>query len=684
MHRRASAAVVLLGSLLALAWITRPQSRPRVGGRGAEVVEREASPPRLATGLPPRTVPAPPSPGAEAPTPPRAADIVVAGRVIDARGTPVLGAEVHRGPQGTGELLATSSAGGTFAVRIAASEAVISATAPGFGPTEDVTLRASGQAQSVTLTLTEVLGSVEGTILAPDGRPALQATIQVGAPPPARSDAAGARPVASRPVSQTADADDHGRFRVDGLLPGRVSVLVVARNCALWSGEVLVRPNATTTLDLTLVAGVSLTGRVRGATGEPMSGVKVWVEEVGGRRIVLTDAEGVYAVRHIGPGTDRVGVDAGALGGASAVFTFADADVRWDPIVSAGDTIRGRLLDERGVPLSGWQVRLFAPAPRGFQGGETRTAQDGRFQFTNKDSGEFSVEVSRGRGELPIRVLADVRADDAEHVIVVSDADMPAATLVGRVLDPGGSGLAGAFVQAFALNRASQASGRSGADGRFEVGPVPAGTYIVTVFSSDFAVLHAGAVTVAAGATLDLGQLAFARPAEVAIVFNPTGLAIESLVTYSVHLKTGAALDAYLLPRRWTGRAQVALAPGDYVLKWVGNRVMNGEREISVRAADDIEVSLSLVRAPGRRLVLFTRSRSLPWARYRVRDAQGHVVDEQNVGRNGEGEVLCIPFLAPGTYRLDASCDGGEVVANEPLTIAEGDPEELVRRIELR
>lgn len=684
MQRRVAGVLILLAMLVTLLWTVWPGGAPPAGDRGAGVVGREAPPPQPATrpSLAASDAPAPREP--EAAAPPRPAGIVIAGRVLDARGAPVAGADVHCGPRAAGDRIATSSPDGTFAARIAAAEAVISASAPGFGPSEEVALRATGDAQPVTLTLTEPLGSLDGTILVPGGRPPSQATIEVGAAAPARSDPQASRPTGSRAVSSTTEADAHGRFRVDGLLPGTVKVLVVAAGCAPWHGEAVVRPNTTTALEVTLETGVALTGRVRNAAGEPMAGVRVWVEELGGRRSMLTDAEGGYAFRHIGRGSNRVGVDAGTSGGASAVIAFAGADVLWDPVVSTGDTIRGRLLDERGAPLAGWQVRLFAPAPRGFHGGEARTGQDGRFQFTNRDGGAFSIELSRGRGELPIRTLSEVRADGAERVIVVSDAELPSAALVGRVLDPDGADLAGAFVQAFALNRASQASGRSEADGRFRIGPVPGGRYIVTVFSRDYAVLHCGVATVAAGATVDLGRLAFARPAEVAIVFSPTSLAIESLVTYSVALKTGGALDAYVLPRRWTARAQEALAPGEYVLRWVGNRVMNGERELSVRSADRIEVSLPLVRAPGRRIVFFARRRTLGWVQYRVRDAQGAVVDEQNVSRNSDGEVLCNPFLAPGTYRVEATSDGMETVANEPLHVAEYDAETLVRRIELR
>src|SRR5690606_31795109 len=45
-------------------------------------------------------------------------------------------------------------------------------------------------------------------------------------------------------------------------------------------------------------------------------------------------------------------------------FTFADSETRrWDVVLSAGPTIRGRLVDEAGRPLARWWIHT--PAVRG-------------------------------------------------------------------------------------------------------------------------------------------------------------------------------------------------------------------------------------------------------------------------------------------------------------------------------
>lgn len=688
--RRTAWTLGLLALAGAALWATLPP-RTSVSPRAVAIVQPAVQgPPPLPvppTRLAPRArpvveeAPAEPAPVPQEAAPAPPARFTVRGRVLDVDGGGAELAEVHLGPGGSGVVAAVTATDGAFTFESDAAEVLISATADGFAPSEDLRIARpkAGDAQAV-LRLARAVGVLEGVVLLPNGAPAARATVRVGfeigpgAPAPAG---------ASRPLARTVDADEQGRFQFTGLLPGTVPLLVAARGCAVWNGSAEVRGGGTTVVEVRMRRGAALSGRVTLASGDPAEGATVSVTELGGRRMTRTDAAGAYLLADLAAGDVHVAADGGARGSATTTVSVGDEDVRWDPILSVGTAVVGRLTDERGEPLPGWQVRLLAEGLRGVLGGDLRTDAAGRFTFPNRDDGEFEIEFAERRGELPVLRLGAVRATGQEVLFVIRDADRPSAWLEGRVLDSDGQPLGEAYVQVFAANRRSQAYGRSGADGRVRVGPVPAGAYTVTVHVPELATMHVGERSVERGATVDLGDLRFGQPATLVVEFRPLEHAVAGRVTYAIDRRTSSGLQPYVLPRNWTARAEERLAPGDYVLRWLGNLMMTGERAFTVAAGERAALTLDIVRATPHVIIFHSQSRKLARVRYSIRDATGRVVTSENVGCNPAGEVFCAPFLVAGTYSLDASADTGERMSGT-LDVAETSPLGEPRRIELR
>ncbi|HEU0183683.1 MAG TPA: carboxypeptidase-like regulatory domain-containing protein, partial [Blastocatellia bacterium] len=152
-------------------------------------------------------------------------------------------------------------------------------------------------------------GVITGRVVTADGQPASEAAVTAYA----IGSSAG--------MSQQAECDDGGNFKLTGLTPGSyiINALMpgyVSMNSASGSEIHRIGENVT----LTLVKGGVITGRVTDADGEPMEGVSVdlrmagdveghfsWVPDYWGDQ-GLTDDRGVYRAYGLPPGKYMVSV----------------------------------------------------------------------------------------------------------------------------------------------------------------------------------------------------------------------------------------------------------------------------------------------------------------------------------------------------------------------------------------
>lgn len=620
-------------------------------------------------------------------TPTAVPKLAVVGHVTGPDGSPFPGAAVHGGAQGHGPVLTTSGADGSFAFTFDAPSITISAMADGFCPSDDATIE--GPAGDTTLRLWVRAGALEGTVRTPDGKPAARATVRVGEEnhEPARS--AGDRVLVRRTTNWTVDTDESGRFRFDALPAGGHHVLAAAHAASVWHGGVEIRVGETSHLDVNLAGGAVLTGVARLASGVVAGGIRISVQEFGGPRSAVTAADGSYRITNITSGPSTARADGGSSGYAEKGFRFGDSDeTRWDLVLSSGATLRGRLVDESGAPLRGWQVRLGAPHPRTYFFGETKTDADGRYEFTQKDGGEFTIEFSERRGALAIVSRGGVRADGADLVVVATTRDRPASVVTGRILGPDCRPLADAYVQLVAADRRSQADARSGADGRFTIAGVPAGTYAMTAWTKELAILRCGTRAVAAAATLDVGDLVFDAPIRVTVRFPEFA---RDRVAYYVDddghdSQPYYAMAHYIGGRNWRGDDEILLPPGSYTLRWSGNGVMGGESPIEIVAGGDVVISPPAVEASAHPMAFDPPAGDVaPKVVYvLVRDSAGRMVWEAPIGPDADGSFAGFPFLVAGTYTVEARSDTERTARQAVKIEGTGGPSAPAIRIALR
>lgn len=236
-------------------------------------------------------------------------EAVVRGRVVNARGEPVAGADVQEAVASSAALLrdvlfrrleqqapALTGADGTFVVdRFGQGEPVrLRVAGDGFAPAE-VWAIAGRDGEPVEIELRRV-ARISGTVKDAEGKPVPGGTV---APDGLHGEAGHFRWVRT---------DRSGRFEIEDAEPGRLYLRADARGHA--RSEVMavdVAPGEHLEgLEITLRKGYTLTGRILDGAGRPVQGAEVWA--LPGSRVDTTDAEGRFSIedRPRGPLTLRI------------------------------------------------------------------------------------------------------------------------------------------------------------------------------------------------------------------------------------------------------------------------------------------------------------------------------------------------------------------------------------------
>jgi protocatechuate 3,4-dioxygenase beta subunit len=480
--------------------------------------------------------------------------VALAGRVVDERGGPAVGASVTLWAGGDGRLRefspargvaqrATTKADGTFRFDAAAPESNrLRVEAPAFATVERQPVRAGALARPVLLTLGKVLRGtvtladrrtpasaalvrfegrtqttqwvetrVDGTFLL-DGTPREPGTLAADAGDRGRAAmalAAGAaepvsivlaptaalagrvveaesgRPLAGiRLVARSdggaaflARSGADGRYSIRGLSPLRYRLSAEDERFVPWSRRVAVDAGQTETLDVPLVRGATLAGRVVSEEGAPIEGAAIQVSRGGedefrafvrrmeGEDAVRSGRDGSFRATRLAPGDNqRLDVrhddyEERALGGISLAPGVTRSGL--SVVMRRGLAIRGIVKDAEGRPLAGTEVTLSSArsvrAGRGGMeltlvgsGGEVRreTGVDGRFEFRGLKTGDFAVSArcaGFARASVdPVRVsLGEGRGAEPLEITL-----RPGTTVRGVLRDKTGAGASGWSVAA--------------------------------------------------------------------------------------------------------------------------------------------------------------------------------------------------------------------------------------------
>lgn len=621
--------------------------------------------------------------------------VVLAGVVVDARGEGVRDAEVWLSGERSslGRVVARSDSEGRFTIRSVTPPQAIGARAAGFAPSalQSFHFGAHGLTQ-LRLVLHARGGAVGGRVVrVVDGKrvPVVNALVQLG-------DERRLTQVSTRgdmtPMALVLRhrSDGDGRFRFAGTMTGDVPLLVVASGLAPSRGRVAVKPEASADVEVELLAGATLAGRVVRADESAVAGAEVRVgaiDSLGGARL-RSGGDGRFRFDHLAPGPLEVSAAGDADGFASASLVATDgATLEWDARLAAGPSIRGRVLDQEEHPIPGCEVRglSFGAAPSDLTIRSAKSGEDGRFEMANCDRHPYQLEVRPpAMGFTSSQFAQDVVPGGDEIVFHISHATPATAWILGQVTDSDGQPIGDASIFPFPKVSAAIVGNTftTGEDGRFKAGPLAPGAYSLSVRKEGSPDLFTPDFELTADERHDLGTLRMPRGGMLHATFaRADGRELEPLEAIAYDLKNGARSECLL-----DGDiATLPLAPGRYELRTRGGGCAPSRAKFEIAEGKQCELEIELKPASevvllltGLDAVIAPLHSNTPYAFASVVDASGAVLDDRGLPAFPDHTVEWRIALAPGEYRVEIRGGRDRMLGRASFTVpADHLPEEF-------
>lgn len=379
----------------------------------------------------------------------------VVGRVVDYAGRPVEGATIWLGEGNgmpfDGSPCATSGAGGEFELGYLSTYQAVAAHAPGLAASRALVplMEHEGPGPaSVELVLNGIGGKLIGRVVGPSGE-GHRTRVLVGADQSSQLlKSKGGLEYA--PPPRRLWTDDDGRFEVEGLAAGELSVQARARGVGTLDSSVTIQAGSEVEKEFVLLALGTLRGAVKLPDGSPAAEASVqidpgWEASELYRASVVADANGEFTLlAPAGPRSLQVWTEDHPLSLDAEVEIVGGQVTKWVGTLPEADAIQGRVQDETGRALKGFRI---SHQPTGTETGVWSgvwTDGAGAFQIPVAPDASLHLRVqlpgqpfSEGLANLP-----GASAEGGPYLVTVSSTDLPLASLRGRLVDGEGTALA--------------------------------------------------------------------------------------------------------------------------------------------------------------------------------------------------------------------------------------------------
>ena len=591
----------------------------------------------------------------------------VHGRVVDDLGQPLAGATVWLttvARRDDGWPLAHSGADGTFTLRDVPVGAALAAFADGFVPTRCATVHAAADPDvAIELAFERSAATVRIVVAGADGAPVADALVQVGGSEVLDK---------SRESVPTDDCRPPppwlARTAVDGSVvcqqAAKVGVVAIyARGVGAAGTGKMWRAPGDAALQLALPSSRAFAGCVEGAdaatavcarsasVGEAAAaGAPAWHLP---RAVVAPD--GTFEL--VGVTTREFVAEARGPGGFALTERPAGSNEAepWRAKLSQGRTLTGRVRGGDGSAYAGYRYQVCA-----FDDMHTGVLDDsGAFACAQLGDLVYELVVTEPEavGDGIVLRRGGLHGGDALD-LVVPLADVPAASARGRLLLPDGSPIPiaelVAFPRAFPVRNIV-----CDAEGRFEVGGLPAGSFLVLGGRYPYPLVTR--FTLQAGEVADLGVVVAQPRAHCEVSIDPA-MPRAGLETT---LEVAGPPTSMVAVARWLGApttVTMPAPPGDYLLSIAMGGSLVHQQRVTLPSAATVAVAIPL--PSGVRCTFEARlpaGEDCTWLRWRVVGEPGE--RELCNGPRKPGERLvwrAAMHLPKGDYRVVATSDRGQ------------------------
>jgi protocatechuate 3,4-dioxygenase beta subunit len=604
------------------------------------------------------------------------------GRVVDDAGAAVADAEIVLAgwAGGSTTTIARSAADGTFALRGITTHCHIGARKLGMKPSSLRQFTASeGSTVQFTIVIDRLGASLAGVVLDPDGKPIAGAVVRAGDRDQKNHTLADGAS-AMGPQMEQVRTDENGRFVFESVVPGKVPVAARARGLAPWQGTIEVAVGRREEITINLLPGVTLFGTVRDQASKPLEKVNVragdWSDI--GTQSARSAADGTFRIEGLAAGSLPVVAEDDTRGKVTATLEVRNGEQRrWDPVLSAGLQLRGRVLDPDDKPLASVMVeaQLERPSRDDQWWAFENTDAEGRFVLNNCKEGS-TIRVSIKRKSVFPELVLDGVMPSAQELIV----HLPKETWVylqGTVLGPDGDVLPNVHASPFMKESmgGSPAETVDAKTGAFRYGPYPPGTYSLRFSADGFPPIRVPERAVAPDETWDIGTLSFQRGG--VLVVNPISAGTAPKLSLRIYDADGTWLEN--LEQRDGAWRSNPLPAGTHELHASGENV--GARAVPFEIRADAETKLDVELAAGAAAAIEcvlpagTKTRSVTLT---VRNGDQVVWRGNAWPRDGEPNTSLT--LAAGSYTVEAHC--GTLQATGTLVVGASTPGKL--KLELK
>ncbi|MCU0866245.1 MAG: carboxypeptidase-like regulatory domain-containing protein [Planctomycetes bacterium] len=563
------------------------------------------------------------------------AGVHVRGIVRDAKGGAVTGATIWLQTARTtwdgGREVARSDGNGQFELQHMHPQRSLGAFAKGHGPSPLVDLAQLDTTTApvrVELVLTPNGGELAGVVRDTHGKPVPAAIVAAGRGP-RFLDHRGEDTIEAWTSRTTITATD-GTFVLSGLPTGELPVAVRGDGFAVWRGTASIEANATTTLDVVLLASATLHGRIVNAFGIAearaivsaydrapgtnfLAGGQIDYDEVFGHVETTADADGHYVLTGIAPGEVHAFAQRGEPldgkgrprrpEGVSVAFVREQLQLEpgarqaWNPVLDDGNRIAGIMLYHSGQPMGD----VFLTLKDEQSGAEhvMTNASDGRFEFLCLPASTFTLRVQywdappdtpqlERSGLQPNAGLVELRAPYDKPV------EQAPGRVVGRIDDAGRRIRQPAAVQVeLHTDRRGQWTDDKLEDGAYRFERVDPCRFRIALLENGTLLAESDWFELPAAGAVDAGVLRTVPAGALQIVLQ-RGAGCEAAQPKLYLRRNGDTQSSVVEPGLGNEALAANLTPGDYELLGYFKGVCRMEGKATVRAGETTTVSMAM------------------------------------------------------------------------------------------